>query len=64
MMDWADREAADIVDDFVANTNSDDLLRLQQSIASVIRQVYEGMKPIFHPGGLAFIGTILLLPSV
>jgi len=64
MMDWADREAAEIVDDFVTNQNSDDLLRLQHSIAAVIRQVYEGSKPICHPSGLALIGTILLMPSV
>jgi hypothetical protein len=64
MMDWADREAAKIVDDFVANHNSDDLLRLQHSIAAIIRQVYEGSKPIFHPSGFAVIGTLLLMPSV
>jgi hypothetical protein len=64
MMDWADRQAAEIVDDFVTNQNSDDLLRLQNNIAAVIRLVYEASKPIFHPSGLALIGTILLTPSV
>ena len=37
MMDWADREAAEIVDEFVANQGSEDLLKLQLSIAAVIR---------------------------
>jgi hypothetical protein len=64
MMDWADREAAEIVDEFVANQGSEDLLKLQHSIAAAIRQVYEGIKPIFRPSGLAFIGAILVIPSV
>jgi len=37
-MDWADQQAENIIDDFVAYDGPDDLLRLQESIALAIRQ--------------------------
>ena len=41
MEDWADKEAEAIVDRFVADESSADLLRLQQSIAEALRAAYE-----------------------
>ena len=41
MEDWADKEAEAIVDQFVADESSADLLRLQQSIAEALRAAYE-----------------------
>jgi hypothetical protein len=41
MDDWAEREAEKIIDAFVAYDGPDDLLRLQQAIASALCQTYE-----------------------
>ena len=41
MEDWADKEAEGIVDRFVEDESSADLLRLQQSIAQALRAAYE-----------------------
>ena len=40
MEDWAEKEAEAIVDRFVADESSADLLRLQQSIAEALRTAY------------------------
>jgi hypothetical protein len=41
MDDWADKEAEAIVDRFVADESSADLLCLEQSIAEALRAAYE-----------------------
>ena len=41
MEDWAEKEAEPIVDRFVADESSADLLRLQQFIAEALRASYE-----------------------
>jgi hypothetical protein len=41
MEDWAEKEAEGIVDSFVADESSADLLRLQQAIADALRRAYE-----------------------
>jgi hypothetical protein len=41
MGDWAEKEAEAIVDRFVADESSADLLRLQQSIAEALRAAYD-----------------------
>ncbi|WP_447979348.1 hypothetical protein [Candidatus Nitrospira bockiana] len=41
MTDWAEKEAEAIVDSFVADESSADLLRLQQAIAEALRRAYE-----------------------
>jgi hypothetical protein len=41
MEDWAEKEAEAIVDQFVADESSSDLLRLQQSIANALRTAYQ-----------------------
>jgi len=59
MTDWANNEAERIVDDFVANDSSEDLLHLQEAIAAAIRDAYErGKKAI--PNGLAFTCIVLM----
>jgi hypothetical protein len=58
MTDWADNEAERIVDDFVANESSEDLLRLQEAIAAAIRDAYKRARAI--PTGLAFASTVLM----
>lgn len=39
--DWADEEAEAIVDQFVADESTIDLLHLQESIAQVLRTAYQ-----------------------
>jgi hypothetical protein len=41
MEDWVEKEAEAIVDRFVADESSADLLQLQQSIADALRAAYE-----------------------
>ena len=41
MEDWADREAENILDAFLAYKGPDDLLVLQRAIAAVLCRVYE-----------------------
>lgn len=41
MRDWRNTEAEAIVDAFVADQTSHDLLRLQQAIAAALRRAYE-----------------------
>ena len=41
MDDWAEQEAEALVDRFVADESSADLLRLQQSIARALKAAYE-----------------------
>ena len=41
MKDWAEKEAEVLVDRFVADESSTDLLHLQQSIAEALRAAYE-----------------------
>lgn len=41
MNDWAEQEAEALVDRFVADESSADLLRLQQSIARALKAAYE-----------------------
>ena len=41
MEDWAEKEAEAIIDRFVADESSADLLRLQQSIAEALRAAYQ-----------------------
>ena len=48
MGDWAEKEAEAIVDRFVADESSADLLRLQQSIAQALRTAYEKGKKEKH----------------
>jgi len=59
MTDWADNEAERIVDDFVANDSSEDLLQLQEAIAAAIRDAYERGKKVI-PTGLAFTCVVLI----
>lgn len=40
MTNWADKKAEGIVDAFVGNTGSDDLLHLQEAIAKALRRAY------------------------
>lgn len=42
--DWADQEAEVVVDRFIADESSTDLLCLQQSIAHALRIAYENGK--------------------
>jgi hypothetical protein len=48
MGDWAEKEAEAIVDRFVADESSADLLRLQQSIAEALRAAYEKGREAKH----------------
>ena len=41
MEDWSEQEAEAIVDRFVADESSADLMRLQQSIANALLTAYE-----------------------
>ena len=41
MKDWADQEAEKILDEFVANEGSDDLLKLHEAIVRALYQAYE-----------------------
>jgi hypothetical protein len=41
MEDWAEKEAEVIVDAFVADESSSDLLNLQGAIANALRRAYE-----------------------
>jgi hypothetical protein len=41
MEDWVEKEAEAIVDRFVADESSADLLQLQQSIVEALRAAYE-----------------------
>lgn len=41
MEEWAEQEAEAIVDRFVENESSADLMRLQQSIANVLLTAYQ-----------------------
>ena len=41
MEDWAEKEAEAIVDQFVLDDSSSDLLRLQQSIAQALIMAYQ-----------------------
>jgi hypothetical protein len=59
MTDWADNKAERIVDDFVANDSSEDLLQLQEAIAVAIRDAYERGKNVI-PSGLAFTCLVLV----
>ncbi|MDQ6733556.1 MAG: hypothetical protein M3Z35_05475 [Nitrospirota bacterium] len=38
---WADQEAEKILDEFVANEGSDDLLKLHEAIVQALCQAYE-----------------------
>jgi hypothetical protein len=58
MTSWADNEAERIVDDFVANNSSEDLLQLQEAIAAAIHEAYERGKKVI-PNGLALMSTFL-----
>ncbi len=42
MEDWAEQEAEKIIDCFVADGSSADLLHLQQLIAEALRTVFKG----------------------
>ena len=46
MEDWAEKEAEAIVDQFVADESSADLLRLQQLIAEALRTAYAKGKEV------------------
>ena len=48
MEDWAEKEAEAIIDRFVADESSADLLRLQQSIAEALRAAYRKGKEAKH----------------
>ena len=41
MTDWAETEAESIIDAFVADHSSADLLHLQESIAAALRHAYD-----------------------
>jgi hypothetical protein len=41
MDDWAEKEAEAIIDQFVLDESSSDLLRLQQSIAQALLMAYQ-----------------------
>ena len=64
MTDLAGKEGMELVDDVVANQRSKELLALQSALATAIRQVHEGWKPILNPCGVAFIDAILMISSI
>ncbi len=41
MRDWADKEAETILDEFVENEGSDDLLKLHEAIVQALCHAYE-----------------------